>query len=119
MYEIAVGEDTFRSESDPTKPFDSWAPRTDEEEDEEDEEIEEPFEKIKVKDDARIAEYPNELVLERWVPWSRRTAKHDASDDSKSSKNPKVSKGGSGSKASKGATDDARRAGADVGKGSP
>jgi prepilin-type N-terminal cleavage/methylation domain-containing protein len=73
MFEVLVGDATFRAKGD-TGEFDSWAPRDEDydETDEEEEEAEQPFEKVRIKITSPvIGELGNELVLERWIPWKQ------------------------------------------------
>ena len=72
-FEVVVGDETFR-EPDDDGTFDSWAPTDDEEraERDEEEEVAEPFEKVKVRITCpKIQDFSNELVLERWIPWTQ------------------------------------------------
>jgi prepilin-type N-terminal cleavage/methylation domain-containing protein len=80
-YEVLVGDATF-SEQEDDGTFDSWKPRTRaeleqaeedrEKTDEERQEEEQPYEKVKIRVTyPKIHEFTNELVLERWVPWSQ------------------------------------------------
>jgi prepilin-type N-terminal cleavage/methylation domain-containing protein len=74
-YEVVVGDESF-VDSDPNAPFDSWKPRTqkqlDDEKKKDEEDMPEPYEKVKIKVTfPRILEYKNELILERWVPWTQ------------------------------------------------
>jgi prepilin-type N-terminal cleavage/methylation domain-containing protein len=73
-YEVIVGDATFREKT-ATGGFDNWAP-TDQEleqkkKDEEDHK-EEPFEKVKIRVTfPKLAEYSNELIFEKWIPWKQ------------------------------------------------
>lgn len=74
-YEVVVGDESFQ-DADPNAPFDSWKPRTQKELDDkkkkEEEEMPEPFEKVKIRVTfPKYAEYKNQLVLERWIPWKQ------------------------------------------------
>lgn len=82
-WEIALGDDVLEAESGggDERPFDNLAARReweddqddDSEFDEDDEEAEEPFEKVKLRVTypVLVADYPNTLVLERWIPWDQ------------------------------------------------
>ncbi|MBL8857381.1 MAG: prepilin-type N-terminal cleavage/methylation domain-containing protein [Planctomycetes bacterium] len=88
VYDVVVGDEAF-VESDPNGGFDSWKPRTQKELDlqkqKEEEDLPEPYEKVKIRITfPKYAEYPNELVLERWIPWKQ--VYGDTEADSSSSK---------------------------------
>jgi prepilin-type N-terminal cleavage/methylation domain-containing protein len=75
-YEVIVGDATFREKTDTTT-FDSWAP-TDAQKEQQDKDKEngqveqQPFEKVKIRISfPKMAEFPTELVLERWMPWNQ------------------------------------------------
>jgi prepilin-type N-terminal cleavage/methylation domain-containing protein len=76
-YEVIVGDATFTDKSTTTGQFDSWAP-TDAQKDQQDKDKasdqvqQQPFEKVKIRITfPKMAEFPNELVLERWMPWTQ------------------------------------------------
>jgi prepilin-type N-terminal cleavage/methylation domain-containing protein len=70
-YEVAVGDQTFL-ERDPNAPHDSWAKTQEELEEEEESDVQEPFEKVKIRITfPKFAEYENEKVFERWIPWEQ------------------------------------------------
>ena len=74
-YEVVVGDETF-TDTDPNAPFDSWKPRTqkqlDDEKKKDEEQLPEAYEKVKIKITfPKLAEYKNELILERWIPWTQ------------------------------------------------
>jgi uncharacterized membrane protein YgcG len=73
-WEIALGDETF-VEQDSNAPFDSWAAKREKEQEDKsstEEEAEQPYERVKVRVEfRRIAEYKNEVVLERWLPWAQ------------------------------------------------
>ncbi len=73
MYEVLVGDATFRTNDDDTGEFDSWAPREEDlDENEDEEEAEQPFEKVRIRITSPvIGEQKNELILERWIPWKQ------------------------------------------------
>jgi prepilin-type N-terminal cleavage/methylation domain-containing protein len=72
-YEVVVGDDMLSDTEDDIYGgrFDSWDPNDDDEE--EDEELtEQPYEKVKIRVRfTPIQDYPDELVLEQWFPWSQ------------------------------------------------
>ena len=78
-FELAVGEEGFYEDEDldeSGRPFDNWAYKRDLEledyDSEEDEEATEPFEKIRIRVTfPKYGELPNELILERWIPWEQ------------------------------------------------
>lgn len=74
MYEVIVGDATFREQNE-NGTFDSWAPTEAEKEQQDkdkEEEVEEPFEKVKIRITyPKLAEFSNELILERWMPWTQ------------------------------------------------
>jgi prepilin-type N-terminal cleavage/methylation domain-containing protein len=70
-YEVAVGDQTF-VERDPNAAHDSWAKTQEELDEAEESDVQEPFEKVKVKISfPKFAEYENEKVFERWIPWEQ------------------------------------------------
>ena len=75
-YEVIVGDASFREKSD-TSTFDSWAPtqaQLDQQQKDKDSDQtqQQPFEKVKIRITyPKMAEFPNELVLERWMPWTQ------------------------------------------------
>ena len=84
-YEVVLGDESFvesSGEYDEGAYHDSWfaerereARRRDQEddddEDEDAEESTEPFEKVRIKVTyPKLGDRPNELVLERWIPWN-------------------------------------------------
>lgn len=82
FWELALGEDVFdeQQSDDQDRPFDNFAARRDWEEDnrseteenelEDGEEPVEPFEKVRVRITfAKVRNFPNEMILESWVPW--------------------------------------------------
>ena len=78
-WEVALGEDALAeaSEDGTERPFDNYEARRDWEDSqdddlEEDEENTEPFEKIKLRISyPKFSDYPQELVLERWIRWEQ------------------------------------------------
>lgn len=75
-YELALGDETF-IEVDPNEgPFDTWAYREEQrrladdyDADAEEEQIQ-PYEEVRVKVTyPAMREFPNEVILERWVRW--------------------------------------------------
>lgn len=80
-YEVVVGDESFR-ETDPNAAYDSWRPTQQELDDKkkkEDEEVTQPYEKVKIKITfPKYAEYSNELILERWMPWEQVYGVEDA-----------------------------------------
>ena len=77
-YEVIVGDATFRDKAqNPSGAFDSWAP-TDaqlaqqQKDKDSDQPPAQPFEKVKIRITyPKMSEFPNELVLERWMPWTQ------------------------------------------------
>lgn len=73
-YEVKVGDETFRDQ-DPNAPYDSWRPterELEQKKKDEEDEVAQPYEKVKVRVTfPKYAEYPNELVLERWIAWEQ------------------------------------------------
>jgi prepilin-type N-terminal cleavage/methylation domain-containing protein len=73
-YEVIVGDASFRERSD-TGAFDSWAPtqqELDQKKKDEEDHKEEPFEKVKIRVTfPKFAQYSNELVFEKWIPWKQ------------------------------------------------
>ena len=80
-WELAVGDESFSDapEPDPNRPFDNWAYREEQrrlrEQDQatdEEEEASEPFEKVRIRVTfTKYGDLPNELTLERWIPWEQ------------------------------------------------
>ena len=78
-WELALGEDALAEATDDDgteRPFDNYAARRDwedsQDDDEEDEESTEPFEKVKLRVSyPKFSDYPQELVLERWIRWEQ------------------------------------------------
>lgn len=79
-WELALGEDALAEATDDDgteRPFDNYAARRDwedsqDDDDEEDEESTEPFEKVKLRVSyPKFSDYPQELVLERWIRWEQ------------------------------------------------
>ncbi len=78
-WEVALGEDALAetTQDDSERPFDNLEARRDWEDSqdddlEEDEENTEPFEKIKLRVSyPKFSDYPEELVLERWIRWEQ------------------------------------------------
>ena len=73
-WELVMGDGEFREEVDSdSRTFDSWARQDELDEDnadDDEEEAEQPYERLRIKVIfPKILEYPDELVLERWVPW--------------------------------------------------
>lgn len=69
-YEVAVGDKTFR-EKDQNGGYDNWAPK-DSDKKKDDEAAEEPYEKVKIRITfPKINVFSNELILERWMPWTQ------------------------------------------------
>lgn len=77
FWELALGEDALAEATDDDgteRPFDNYAARRDWEDrqDEDDEENTEPFEKVKLRVSyPKFSDYPQELVLERWIRWEQ------------------------------------------------
>jgi len=76
-YEVIVGDASFRDKSQSSGAFDSWAP-TDaqlaqqDKDKQSDQPPAQPFEKVKIRITyPKMAEFPNELILERWMPWTQ------------------------------------------------
>lgn len=77
-FELAVGDEGFYEDDEVDengRPFDNWAYKRDlelEDYDSEEEEATEPFEKIRIRVTfPKYGELPNEIVLERWIPWEQ------------------------------------------------
>ncbi|MDB4489362.1 prepilin-type N-terminal cleavage/methylation domain-containing protein [bacterium] len=78
-WEVALGEDALAETSgdETERPFDNFEARRDWENSqdddlEEDEENTEPFEKVKLRVNyPKFSDYPEELVLERWIRWEQ------------------------------------------------
>ena len=100
-FEVVVGDEAFREQRD-DRSFDSWAPRESDEDDEDEEDAEEPFEKVRVRVVfPKVQEVKNELVLERWIPWTQvygesETAEEGPSDSGASPPSAAASGPGSG-----------------------
>lgn len=98
LYEVIVGDESFRDDASKGDTFDSWAPRsqsqkdkaTDDEEvdpDEKKEQEDQPFEKVKIKITfPKIREFTNELILERWIPWKQVYGESEKDKDAAASK---------------------------------
>ncbi|MEM6567429.1 MAG: hypothetical protein AAF957_03405 [Planctomycetota bacterium] len=80
FWEVALGDEVFETDGDEgeDRPHDNYASRRewernqDDGDDEEDEENEEPFEKVKLRITyPKLSDYPDELVLETWIPWTQ------------------------------------------------
>jgi type II secretory pathway pseudopilin PulG len=106
-YEVIVGDTSFR-EKNANGTFDSWAP-TDAQKEQQDKDKEQdkakeaPFEKVKIRITfPKFAEFSNELVLERWMPWTQVYGESDdatktAASSSSSSTSPSTTPSSSGS----------------------
>lgn len=78
-FELAVGDEGFREDQerdDEGRPFDNWDYKRqlelDSYDSDEEEEATEPFEKIRIRVTfPKYGELPNEIVLERWIPWEQ------------------------------------------------
>jgi prepilin-type N-terminal cleavage/methylation domain-containing protein len=76
-FEVVMGDETFRERDDfGNVRFDNWRQREEDrrakETDEEAADEEQPYEKVQIKVlFPRLAEFKNELVLERWMDWRR------------------------------------------------
>lgn len=63
-YEVVFGQENFEDD----ESFDSWYDEDDD--DEEDEESEQPYQEVKVRVTfPKYAQFTNEVIVERWVPW--------------------------------------------------
>lgn len=77
-WEVAMGDESLSDLAEPegSLAFDSWRYKQELEEenqdDEDDELVAEAFEKVRIRVTfPKLGEYPNELVLERWIPWEQ------------------------------------------------
>lgn len=76
-WEVALGDEALSDLAEPegSLAHDSWRyeeEQREEDEEEEDEEAAQPFEKVRIRVlYPKLGEYPNELVLERWIPWDQ------------------------------------------------
>jgi prepilin-type N-terminal cleavage/methylation domain-containing protein len=97
-YEVIVGEASFR-EKNADGAFDSWAPTEAEQEQkdkdkDQDQQVEEPFEKVKIRVTfPKLAEFSNELIFERWMPWKQVYGETEDATKAASTSNPTPSSG--------------------------
>lgn len=78
-FEVALGDAQLRDRPDPSRQgfFDRFAQRQydlerDPDRDRDEEKAAKPFEKVKIRVDfPLLSDFPNELILERWIPWEQ------------------------------------------------
>jgi prepilin-type N-terminal cleavage/methylation domain-containing protein len=82
QFEVALGDEVFQEQQGQedeyernTGYYDAFDRRRELEEEERDpgeEEVEEPYERVKVRVSwPNVADYPNTLILEQWIPWDQ------------------------------------------------
>jgi prepilin-type N-terminal cleavage/methylation domain-containing protein len=79
QFEVALGDEMFQEQRDPRDTSSSgyhdataYKRELAEEEDDDEEKTEEPYERVKVRVSWNpIADYPNYLILELWMPWKQ------------------------------------------------
>lgn len=70
-FEVVIGEQNFMIEPEEGQFFDNWRYERESDEDDDDE-AEQPYEKVRVKvTSPQIRELKNDLLIERWLPWSQ------------------------------------------------
>ncbi len=84
-WEVALGDEALTDLAEPesTLAHDSWRyqEEQEEEDEEEDEDAAQPFEKVRIRVlYPKLGQHPNELVIERWIPWDQVYGVEEAED---------------------------------------
>jgi len=89
FYELVIGDENFMPPPD-SEAFDNWLEeRRQKEYDDEDDEAEQPYEKVQIKVvSPPIGELKNELVIERWLPWTQLHPSDDETTDEPEASTP-------------------------------
>lgn len=72
-YTIYVGQENFElATEDPEQRFDSLGYADDEDDDDDEEEEKRPYVEVMIRVTfPKLVEFPNQLILERWIPWEQ------------------------------------------------